>query len=307
MGAFHSVILRLQRVVGRAWASVCRNKSNVPEKVKMCWSNEIYCNEIFRERAFLRKVTIYCFMDKTQTSGAAIDHPITDAMKLASRNCLPSSASNSAHCYQPIILFISNPDSTKQSDRGHNIVDVTSSIAAVLNAVAWPLTILVITILFRKRIGSLISRLKKGKFGNSELEFESLIRDAESDVEAVVSQPQKEIDPALLALVDTHPRGAIISAWLQIERLANEVIESRGICTNEPIRRSPTAAIREIEKADILPAPYIALFQDLRVLRNEAAHAQDFEPSPESVIRYLQLSQKLMDGLREAKATPPTR
>ncbi|MEO5716794.1 MAG: hypothetical protein ABIT37_25165 [Luteolibacter sp.] len=250
-------------------------------------------------------------MDETKQDTNVVAAPLGgDAAKVGQPSSLIIAAPSikddkSLQPQQPIVIVVPETDSKRDSDKGSSFSDITTSIAAVLNAIAWPLAILIIVLIFRKGISRLISRLKKGKFGGSEWEFETLIKDAESDAPFTASQTPTEIDPAIIALAETQPRGAVISAWLQIERLVDEVMESRGIPTSYPNRRSPLTSIREIERAQILTSDYIALFHDLRVLRNEAAHSRDFDPSPESVLRYLQLSSNLMTALRAANQNPP--
>ncbi len=190
------------------------------------------------------------------------------------------------------------------SDCKGGFSEVTSSIAGVLDAIAWPLVVLIIVRTFRKGLTRLISRLKKGKFGGSEWEFESLLEEAERDAPAPSPEAGLELDPAVVGLLETQPRGAVITAWLEIERLIDELSYTKSLPATRPQRKSPINAIRELERAQILPPDYIALLNDLRVLRNEAAHSRDFDPSPESVIRYLQLSSRVIKALRKAKDQP---
>ncbi|WP_341679619.1 hypothetical protein [Comamonas thiooxydans] len=64
------------------------------------------------------------------------------------------------------------------------------------------------------------------------------------------------------------------------------------------------SAIREVQKAEVLDANWIALFHDLRVMRNEAAHAIDFTPAQDVVIRYVQLAKELAAAIRKAEKAP---
>jgi len=62
-------------------------------------------------------------------------------------------------------------------------------------------------------------------------------------------------------------------------------------------KRYPTGALRGIEQSDILNPTYRALLKELRELRNKAAHEQNFHPSADSVLSYIQLAKDLKNEL----------
>lgn len=56
---------------------------------------------------------------------------------------------------------------------------------------------------------------------------------------------------------------------------------------------SPVRALRELTQIKMVTSEDIALFHDLRGLRNQATHASDFHPSFEAVVNYLRLADTL--------------
>ncbi len=57
-----------------------------------------------------------------------------------------------------------------------------------------------------------------------------------------------------------------------------------------PDMSSPIRVVKALAELDLLPAEDIALFHDLRGLRNQATHAPEFNPALDAVSRYLQLA-----------------
>lgn len=59
-------------------------------------------------------------------------------------------------------------------------------------------------------------------------------------------------------------------------------------------------AIRILQKSEILDPVWISLFDDLRRLRNDAAHSAEFSPSQEAVMKYIQLANDLIAAMKKA-------
>jgi hypothetical protein len=203
-----------------------------------------------------------------------------------------------------IVVVIQDERKEETSTDKSSFSDNTSAIAEIIDAIAWPVVLLIVVLIFRKAIELLISRLKKGKFAGSEVEFESLLEEAERDAPAIPLESRQALDPDVVALAENQPRSAVITAWLEIEHLIDELLIARGTPSDGPHRRSPLLSIRAIEKLEAVPPEYIPLLQHLRGLRNEASHSREFEPSPDSIIRYLQLSSIVIHELKDAIKRP---
>jgi hypothetical protein len=63
--------------------------------------------------------------------------------------------------------------------------------------------------------------------------------------------------------------------------------------------RSPLRLIESLEETGVIDARQAAVFHELRSLRNSAAHAVGFEPSPETARDYVQLAARLEQSLAE--------
>lgn len=176
-------------------------------------------------------------------------------------------------------------------------MDILAFIAALVKALAWPVAAIVIAAIFHRQISALLSRIRKGKFGPAEFEFEQEVQEL---VELVQPEMQaQQINPPTVTLATTNPRAAILEAWLSLERAVNRLAHIQELPTPSA-SRSPLSIIRAVEKSGVLQPNDISLFNDLRVLRNRATHDADFGPSAESVIKYVQLAQGLKTRIDEA-------
>jgi hypothetical protein len=177
-------------------------------------------------------------------------------------------------------------------------MDWLTFIVELFKAAAWPIAAVVIALLFRAQLKALLSRLRKGKVGPAEFEFEESVKVLEDEA-AQLPQPSSGMGTPSVQLVTSNPRAAILEAWLGVESAAQNLARARGY--NSPSSsRNPLAAIRNLEKAKVLDSQQMGLFNELRSLRNQAAHDVDFSPSADSVLSYAQLAKGLEESIQRA-------
>lgn len=181
----------------------------------------------------------------------------------------------------------------------NKIKSILEGISKILSAIAWPFVAIYISRKFKSELTSLLRRLKKGKIGGFDVEFEALIKDAkELDPEQGIENESIDVDTASKA--SSNPRESILTSWIEVEHALKKAVDRNSqvanIVTNKRAKGtiSTISAIQQTEKLD---NSYIAILHDLRVMRNEAAHAVDFNPSSDSVISYILLARKLVAEL----------
>lgn len=174
-------------------------------------------------------------------------------------------------------------------------MDVLTFIAALVESLAWPLATVVVAILFRKQLISLLARLRKGKVGPAEFEFEEGVRALEKEASDIPGTPSRVGTPTI-SLVTSNPRAAILEAWLEVEDQATTLALTKDL-VRPTARRNPMGVLRGLESSDILSDEHKAILAQLRNLRNQAAHEPDFSPSADSVLSYVQLSRDLKNEL----------
>ena len=195
------------------------------------------------------------------------------------------------------------PELPKDNQPSSFWIRLIEEFVKLIGVLAWPIAAVVIALFFKKELASLMSRVKKGKWGDAELEFENYVRDVDAEADIPRAPAAETISPEAAVRASTDPRGAILGAWIAVEDALFDLVRSLDL----PVSSSSTsqaknsmAAIRAAQKAQVLDAKWISLFHDLRMLRNEAAHSNHFSPDPESVITYVQLAKELTTAVRTA-------
>jgi thymidylate kinase len=172
-------------------------------------------------------------------------------------------------------------------------MDPLTFIAELTKAAAWPVAMIVLAVMFRAELRRLLSRIKKGKVGSAEFEFESEVEKLAEEIAAMA--PESEgitLAPATVQFARTSPRDALLDAWIEIETALRSLAERHELLTIQT-RHNSTALIRALAKAELLPRAYVPGFMALRRLRNTAAHELDFTPSEEALLGYLEIAEEL--------------
>lgn len=176
------------------------------------------------------------------------------------------------------------------------------AILEFLGEIAWPIAAIVIGLKFKKELAALLIRLKRGKLGSAEFEFERYVDAVDAETEIPRMPDVEAISPKAAIRATVDPRGAIVGAWIEVEEALLNLIQNREL--SEPAVHSKSrglvSAINAVQRAQVLDSSWVALFHDLRVMRNEAAHSTEFTPPPESVIKYVQLAKELTNAMRTA-------
>ncbi|MGA0611779.1 hypothetical protein [Caldimonas sp. KR1-144] len=184
-------------------------------------------------------------------------------------------------------------------------MDTLTFIAKLAEFLAWPIATVVLVFLLRGEIKGLLRYVKKVKAGPVEAEFEREVKELKAAAEAEPqllpppegATPEKQM---LLQLVQINPRSAVLEAWRGVEDSSIRVIQNKALYVPEREASSPLAVIRALNKAGVITPEEIALYHDLRALRNQAAHAQDFAPTTDAALNYIELAGRLRRTLERA-------
>lgn len=174
-------------------------------------------------------------------------------------------------------------------------------IAAVIKALAWPLTILAILLLVRRPLLRLIPLLRKLKWKELELEFEEKIIELKTEAAQALPAPpatqqlMKQSPSRLEQLVEISPRTAIIEAWIQLEHAARRALSQRLPDTRVAWSSGQLGEL--LASHSLLEKNKLEVYNSLRKLRNQAAHHEDFTIEPRTALDYVVLAQALTNYL----------
>lgn len=174
-------------------------------------------------------------------------------------------------------------------------MDDYSLIASLVASLAWPTVAVGALLVLRGPIRDLAAVLGRIKYGDFEAEFgrrlevvDALREDLEQTADRPAFSRARHIpgqSGGQLQSFGGDPQAAILSAWARVERAARNVAARIGLPDAQA--RTPLGVVRALDSTHALPPEVLELFNELRALRNEAAHAQAFRLSQERVLQFV--------------------
>ncbi|MGA2532109.1 MAG: DUF4145 domain-containing protein [Candidatus Aminicenantales bacterium] len=178
-------------------------------------------------------------------------------------------------------------------------------ILGLVKALAWPVTVLSLVLLFRHQLRKVFASLSQLKYGDWEARFEKDLSKAEEGARQISVSTGKKPDitklnkyERLLLLAEISPRAAIMEAWMEIELSTLRAAQKAKIDVEGRI--AGTRHIRQLVQSGLLPGTMVELYSSLRWLRNQAAHAEDFAITEDEAERYLSVASTIIAKLNES-------
>ena len=175
--------------------------------------------------------------------------------------------------------------------------------------VSWPVAVLAIAVLYRKPITERIKDVRRIKTKHFEADFgdqlekagetlnalETELPKAEKPVKAVQPPPPKSREELQKELVELMPNAAILESWRNVEWTLNHYFESRGI----EMPKSGQRILGHLDYDPNFPPQLLSAYQELRLLRNRAAHARE-NVTAEQAKEFETLADRLTYALMQA-------
>lgn len=174
-------------------------------------------------------------------------------------------------------------------------------------ALAWPAVAIIAIWRMGPEFKQKIPKLKSFEAGPLKAEFSEDVEAVRREAEAQFPQQQEEREVSseekrLIELAKVSPRASIIEAWRAVETTAAKIVRlktepsiveagtfSQSIGFESHVRpKSPIALAKELSSLAILNPQQLLVFHELRILRNQAAHAEQFDMEFESANNYIQ-------------------
>jgi hypothetical protein len=175
--------------------------------------------------------------------------------------------------------------------------------AVIIGHVAWPFVVIVLLIVLRKRLGALADRLQEFSFGGAKITLEKNLQQGAAIIEqipvAAGAEPSaiEERDRGPLQnLAMQSPEGAIIMAYIEIERRLRDISKKLG---KQYVNFRAT--VQELIKRGVLDSEASALFQLLNRGRNSAAHGENRQLTTADAYEYIRQAEFLTILLENAE------
>lgn len=187
-------------------------------------------------------------------------------------------------------------------------MDYLTFISKLVEALAWPIALLVIVGMFRERLQAMIPLLKKISLpGGVEAEFESKLEKLElvADGAKDDSRPKIELPVDKIAL-RVNPTGVVMEKWKDVEAAARALLSRNGGNRLVALMVRPVQLGKELVRLGLIDAEQAGWFSELRTLRNMAAHNL-VSITEDQVARYVLLADQLIGSMAETMFnTEPT-
>lgn len=188
-------------------------------------------------------------------------------------------------------------------------MDWLTFLSRVIDAIAWPGTVLVVIFLVRKELPAIVRSLRRLKYKDLELEFGVTVKAVANEVkEAIPAPTEPTLLPAqsntdalarLQSIADISPRAAILEAWLFVEAAAADVIRKKNVA--RAVRYPGPQRLRDnLQQAEVLNERQLWVFESLRRLRNEAVHVPDAQFTMELGTDYINAALRMAAYLEKA-------
>lgn len=185
-----------------------------------------------------------------------------------------------------------------------NGYELTASIIKSIFSLAWPAAFVLAVFMFKGRLKELLPFLSL-RHKDTEIRFrlgEAAQEAATLPVNDEAIKATDEETGRFDKIAKLHPRGAILEAWTNVEAIVKEkLIASQTYSPfngNMPI----SSTMRYLRRNGLITPTLLALFEDLRAVRNAAIHGTS-RPTTEDALDFKRLSDKFINSF-ELKASP---
>ena len=192
-----------------------------------------------------------------------------------------------------------------------SIAALVTTIAAIFSACAWPLTLLLLLILFREPILRALPNLKRFKAAGVELEFAERVLQLERKAAAAeippLDQAIKDVAQPdviwLYSLAEMNARSAVIEAWLLVESSIVYALARVGMEPPKAHTRSLYYLLYQLPVEFPHSRELFDIVFELRELRNKAVHEVEFALGLDETVHYINLSIRVSNMLRRLRSS----
>ena len=187
-------------------------------------------------------------------------------------------------------------------------MDALTFTAEMIKALAWPVAVVIVSLMVRKPVIQLLPLLRRLKYKEIELEFVKELAQLKSEVTEIESAENKKStssDPItssnrLLNIASISTSAAILEAWSELESVSLAVASSFWAQPPSDTFKNYPKLGEYLLQCKVINEKQLVVFNKLRELRNKAAHAVDLNLSEAEARTYIELATSLISHIRAA-------
>jgi hypothetical protein len=197
-------------------------------------------------------------------------------------------------------------------------VDWLTFVSSGIKSLAWPAVVIVALFVLKRNLGDLLrslgDRLEKAKGAGIELTFGKGIDQVEeilpaSETKEIVEPITTEKIETISGLAQLPPSYIVSQAWLRFEQTIRDSVDIPNI-TSPSIRRASYRVMDYIDLArrqELLYSDEVPAVEQLRALRNQAAHSTDPGITLTDALRYHDIANTLIEHIKQRRQSRPPR
>lgn len=183
-------------------------------------------------------------------------------------------------------------------------MDWKTFFSQIIDSLAWPAITVFLVVLLQEKITDLLPRLKKLKHRETEIEFAEGVTELVQEREAQgiegeeLEQNNEYLDQVefLSRLAEISPRSAVLESFRIVESAAAKKAARVSPDLQNRYMLSPLN-LQKFLKGKVLNKNELHQFDQLRKLRNEAAHAEQFDVRGMPVEAYIDIALSMASRL----------
>jgi hypothetical protein len=175
-------------------------------------------------------------------------------------------------------------------------MDWLTFIATIVEATAWPLSVLAVFLVLRRHLVARLPDLESMEWKDFKFRFRQRVHEVAAEARQALPEPElgslsppSEVEQRL-QLAELSPRAAILEAWIALEAAARTTLRKHGAAITEREIRQPTKLADALQDAGLLNPSQGEVLLQLRNLRNAAAHASEPKITVETAREFVRVA-----------------
>jgi hypothetical protein len=184
-------------------------------------------------------------------------------------------------------------------------MDALSFVSSIINSLAWPAALIFFVWYLRQPLAELLLTVTRFRYKDLEIDFARELRDVKAAAEKELP-PAKEAEARVLAvspsaksqveeIAKVDPSAAVLVAWRQVEQALSRAARRSELAPPWPA----LGVIRMLFAREVIDRPTYEIFNELRRLRNQAAHTDGPEITESQAIDFGDLALRLAAKIDE--------
>ena len=188
-------------------------------------------------------------------------------------------------------------------------MNVLEFLSTIVQALAWPVSVILIVYILKKPFTELVKGVSKLKYQDLEIDFSEKLALIDKNIsdknklhteKEYIKPEEAEEAEEIETIANISPSSAILMAWRLVENEMKEAIIRLAISVDYSLDNLPYRNLKLLMDYNLIDRDTANAINDLRKLRNNAAHATE-NITTNTALRYYNIAKEVIVILRSLK------